>query len=348
MASEWKTTTIGQQVTLQRGIDITRAQQRPGIVPVVSSGGISSYHDTTFAKSPGVILGRKGTLGTVFYMREDYWPHDTTLWVRDFHNNDPHFVYYFFKSIAPDLLALDVGSANPALNRNHVHPGEVQWPEIDEQHAIVRILSALDDKIELNCRMNHTREAMAAALFKAWFVDFDPVTAKAEDHQPYGMNAQTAALFPTAFQDSEMGPIPQGWEAVSLPDLFDINPVRKLSTDEVAPYLDMANMPTSGHSPETWIERPVGSGMRFTNGDTLVARITPCLENGKTAYVDFLVNDQIGWGSTEYIVLRPKPPLPTIYAYCLARTSEFREFAIQSMTGQVVVNECQLKVCAIT
>ena len=73
--------------------------------------------------------------------------------------------------------------------------------------------------------------------------------------------------------------------------------------------------------------------MRFVNGDTLVARITPCLENGKTAYVDFLKDGQVGWGSTEYIVLRPKSPLPNEYAYCLARSVEFRDFAIQSMTG---------------
>ena len=95
----------------------------------------------------------------------------------------------------------------------------------------------------------------------------------------------------------------------------------------------MANMPTKGHVPVNWFDRSFGSGMRFTNGDTLLARITPCLENGKTAYVDFLSNDCIGWGSTEYIVMRPKPPLPNEFAYCLARSSVFREFAIQNMTG---------------
>jgi type I restriction enzyme S subunit len=95
----------------------------------------------------------------------------------------------------------------------------------------------------------------------------------------------------------------------------------------------MANMPTRGHSPDSVIERSFGSGMRFVNGDTLVARITPCLENGKTAFVDFLAPGQIGWGSTEYIVLRSKPPLPAEFAYCLARSDGFRDFAIQSMTG---------------
>lgn len=219
MAGKWQTTTIGQQVTLQRGIDITKAQQRPGVVPVVSSGGISSYHDTAYAKGPGVILGRKGTVGTVFYVAEDYWPHDTSLWVRDFHGNHPRFVYYFFKSIASVLASLDVGTSNPALNRNHVHPIVVQWPEVDEQKAIARILGSLDDKIELNRRMNRTLEELAAAIFKSWFVDFDPVVARAEGGQPFGMDAATAALFPDAFEESEVGAVPTGWRAGSIADL---------------------------------------------------------------------------------------------------------------------------------
>lgn len=219
MASEWITTTIGEQVTLQRGIDITKSQQRPGIVPVVSSGGISSYHDTAFAKAPGVVLGRKGTLGTVFYIQEDYWPHDTSLWVRDFHGNDPRFVYYFFKSISPDLLALDVGTANPALNRNHVHPIVIDWPPLPEQRAIARILGALDDKIELNRRMNQTLEEVARALFKSWFVDFDPVTAKAEGRVPFGMNAETASLFSVEYEGTEEGLIPKGWKVGTAGDM---------------------------------------------------------------------------------------------------------------------------------
>jgi type I restriction enzyme S subunit len=96
-------------------VDITKDQQRPGKVPVISSSGISSYHDTPYASGPGVVLGRKGALGTVYYVEEDYWPHDTTLWVKDFHGNHPRFVYYFFKWKAPNLLDMDVGSANPTL-----------------------------------------------------------------------------------------------------------------------------------------------------------------------------------------------------------------------------------------
>src|SRR5579883_3183297 len=95
----------------------------------------------------------------------------------------------------------------------------------------------------------------------------------------------------------------------------------------------MANMPMDSAPAIEVSTRPFGSGMRFIDGDTLLARITPCLENGKTAFVDFLGTGRVGWGSTEYIVLRPRPPLPAEYAYFLARTDGFRTFAITNMTG---------------
>ena len=148
-----------------------------------------------------------------------------------------------------------------------------------------------------------------------------------------GMDPEVAALFPDGFEDSVLGQIPKGWKVKTLPEVIEINPSRTLRKREIAPYLDMANMPTEGHVPDAVVDRPFGSGMRFMNGDTLLARITPCLENGKTAYVDFLEEGQVGWGSTEYIILHPKPPLPDEFAYCLARSTHFRDFAIQSMTG---------------
>ena len=136
MQEKWIETTIGEQVTLQRGFDITRSEQRLGKVPVISSGGISSYHDTSQLPGPGVILGRKGVVGSVYYIETEYWPHDTTLWVKDFHGNHPRFVYYFFRNFAPRLAKLDVGSANPTLNRNHVHPTEILWPSLPIQQTI--------------------------------------------------------------------------------------------------------------------------------------------------------------------------------------------------------------------
>lgn len=233
MGGEWIPTTIGQQATLQRGIDITKAEQRNGLVPVISSGGVSSLHDTAAARGPGVVLGRKGVVGSVYYVSSDYWPHDTTLWVKDFHGNSPRFVYYFFKWMAPRIARLDVGSANPTLNRNHVHPIEVLWPPRPEQCAIAQILGALDDKIELNRRMNETLEAMARALFKSWFVDFDPVRAKIE-RRDSGLSHHLAALFPDRFEDSELGEIPQGWKLTTVGNLCDVVGGTTPSTKEVA------------------------------------------------------------------------------------------------------------------
>jgi len=243
---------------------------------------------------------------------------------------DMRWLYYAIKHYK--LGEVDDGSPIPSTTRAAVYVLDLDVPPLPEQRAIAHILGTLDDKIELNRRMNETLEAMARALFKSWFVDFDPVRAKAEGRDP-NLPKPLADLFPDSFEESELGEIPKGWRVVPLPEVIDVNPIRPLRKGVEAPYLDMANMPTRGHSPNTIVGRPFGSGMRFTNGDTLVARITPCLENGKTAFVDFLEGGQVGWGSTEYIVLRPKPPLPEEFAYCLARSTEFRDFAIQSMTG---------------
>ncbi len=228
---------------------------------------------------------------------------------------------------------LNVGAVFDSLKCADVPRFELHIPPLEEQRAIAHILGTLDDKIELNRRMNETLEAMARAIFKSWFVDFDPVRAKMEGRPPFGMDAETAALFPDSFQDSPLGKIPRGWKAARLPEVVQVNPPCSLSKGQKAAYLDMQNMPTRGHRPAAWIVRPFVSGSRFMNGDTLLARITPCLENGKTAFADFLEGSEVGWGSTEFIVLRPKDPLPPEYGYCLARAGDFREFAIQNMTG---------------
>ena len=331
MADGWRETQLGKIVELKRGYDLPKSERRPGSVPLVSSSGVTDYHAGSKVAGPGVVTGRYGTLGQVFFIREDFWPLNTTLYVRDFKGNDPRFVSYFLKTI--DFLSYSDKAAVPGVNRNHLHEAVVRCPEdIREQRAIARILEGLDDKMELNRRMNETLERVTRALFKSWFVDFAPVRANMEGREA-GLSREVADLFPKRMTNSEMGLVPEGWKVVALPEAVDVNPRRPLPRGQSAPYVDMASMPTLGHKPEKVINRTAGSGTRFTNGDTLMARITPCLENGKTAYVDFLRDGEIGWGSTEYIVLRPKPPLPHEFAYCLARSNGFRDFAVQNMTG---------------
>lgn len=254
------------------------------------------------------------------------------------------FLYYVLRFDNARLSDFAAGTTQKNLLLKDLRSFTVRVPPLAEQKAIAAVLGALDDKIELNRRMIATLEAIARALFQSWFVDFDPVRAKLDGRKPVGLDEATVALFPNEFEDSELGHIPKGWTAQRLPDAVEVNPRRTLKQGVVAPYLDMKNLPTQGHSAEEVIDREFKSGTRFQNGDTLLARITPCLENGKTGYVDFLEEGQIGWGSTEYIVLAPKPPLPPQFGYLLARSDALRSHAIQNMTGtsgrQRVPSEC--------
>ncbi len=327
----WRETTLGEVITLKRGYDLPKHRRVEGAVPVVSSSGVTDYHSESRVPGPGVVTGRYGTLGKVFFIPDAFWPLNTALYVRDFKGNDPRFISYFLRSL--DFSSCSDKAAVPGINRNHLHEEIVRIPAtVGEQRAIAHVLGTLDDKMELNRRMNATLEALARALFKSWFVDFDPVRAKMEGRDT-GLPKDIVGLFPCRLVESETGEVPIGWEVAPLSNIIDVNPTRRLRKGQMATYLDMANMPTTGHTPHTVVDRPYGSGMRFTSGDTLVARITPCLENGKTAYVDFLQSGAIGWGSTEYIVMRPRPPLPTEFGYCLARSPHFREFLIRNMSG---------------
>jgi type I restriction enzyme, S subunit len=242
------------------------------------------------------------------------------------------FLYFLLSTL--DFNTISAGSALPYINVSDLQNMEVVIPaDLETQVRIEQVFGALDDRIALLHESNVTLEAVAQGLFKSWFVDFDPVRAKMEGSLPQAMDDTTAALFPEELEESELGPVPRGWRVVRLAEAFDLNPNRKLRKDTPAAYLDMASLGTKGHCTQAPIMRPVGSGAKFQNGDTLLARITPCLENGKAAFVDFLEDQQVAWGSTEFLVMRPKAPLPQYFGYLLCRHSPFKEHAIQSMSG---------------
>ena len=259
--------------------------------------------------------------------------HDGWMLLRNFKGLDKEYAYWLLLCERVKLVAQGNGSVFTNLKTDILKSHVVKIPPIKVQVAVANALNLLDDRITLLRETNATLEAIAQALFKSWFVDFDPVRAKAEGRKPEGMDATTAALFPDSFEESELGLVPKGWRWAALADAYEMNPARKLKKGEVAPYLDMSSAPTSGHCSEAYVQREMGSGAKFTNGDTLLARITPCLENGKSAFVDFLDDGQNGWGSTEFIVLRPKAPLPEYHGYLLARHTQFRDFAVQCMSG---------------
>ena len=219
MRGKWEELPLGEVMTLQRGFDLPSQDRMPGKVPIVSSSGISDYHSEVGVKGPGVVTGRYGTIGEVFLIKEDYWPLNTTLWVKDFHGNDPRFASYLLRTV--DFQSCSDKSGVPGVNRNDLHRIPVLLPPLPEQKAIAAVLGALDDKIELNRRMNATLEAMARALFQSWFVDFDPVRAKLDGRQPPNLAPATAALFPDSFQDSALGHIPTGWTIQPVGEVVD-------------------------------------------------------------------------------------------------------------------------------
>lgn len=167
--SEWKATTLGEQVNLKRGYDLPSNSRIEGNVPIYSSSGISGFHSEKMSNAPGVITGRYGTIGKVFFSKTPYWPLNTTLYIQDFKGNYELFIYYFLQQL--DWEKYSDKSAVPGVNRNDVHQEEIVIPSIPEQKAIAAVLSSLDDKIDLLHRQNKTLEAMAETLFRQWFIE---------------------------------------------------------------------------------------------------------------------------------------------------------------------------------
>ena len=212
---------------------------------------------------------------------------------------DKDFIYWKLRD--PFYRSGVLGSATGTTVK-HTSPGRIKSiqiaiPKIDEQHQIASILSSLDDKIELNRRMNKTLEEMGKAFFN-----------------------QLAT-------DSESS------KKVELKDIVDINPTEQLKRNENTRHVEMKDLPEQGMWVSSEVNKPYKGGSKFRNGDTLMARITPCLENGKSAFVSFLPENELAFGSTEFIVLRPKNKVFKEYVYYLVRNDTFRDFAIKSMVG---------------
>lgn len=356
MNSEWKRVALGECVSFLSGNTPSKSNAEywgPG-VPWISAKDMKSFWvdsaEDTLTPQGVAAASRLVEPGTTLLLTRGMTLHNDVPIVRTrsaaAFNQDvkavmarpgvlPDFVAYLLLGNKPRLQELvdSAGHGTGRLVTESLKALVVSLPSIQTQEALATFFAVLDDRINLLRETNSTLEAMAQALFKSWFIDFDPVQARIEGRQPEGIDTATAAMFPDSFVRSELGLVPKGWKLATLADVYEINPQRKLKRGELAPYLDMASAPTIGHCAESVVEREMGSGSKFKNGDTLMARITPCLENGKSAFVDFLADEHVGWGSTEFVVLRPKKPLPEYHGYLLCRFAGFRDYAIRSMSG---------------
>ena len=282
----WKRLLLGDALTFQRGFDITKDEQREGPYPVISSSGSRSTHAEFKVCGPGVIIGRKGSLGTVFFSDGDYWPHDTTLWIKDFHDNYPKFAYYFLQTMG--FKQLDVGAANPSLNRNHIHTIPVFWPPLPVQHRIAGILSAYDELIENSQRRIRILEEMARALYREWFVHF-----RFPGHENIPL------------VESSLGEIPKGWEVKNLRDIAENirRNVPKGQLKDSKPYVGLEHIPRRSLALEAWeITTELGSNkLAFKKDEVLFGKIRPYFHKVSVAPFD-------GLCSADTIVIRSRRP----------------------------------------
>ena len=219
MRVKWQEGRWGDLATLEYGRALRGYDTAGGPFRVFGTNGPIGWHDKALCPHPSIVIGRKGAYRGIHYSAEPFFVIDTAFYLKPKTKLDVRWAYY--ELLTRDINGMDSGSAIPSTNREDFYSLPVTVPPLSEQRAIAHILGTLDDKIELNRRVNETLEAMARALFKSWFVDFDPVRAKMEGRDP-GLPQHLADLFLDRLVDSELGTIPEGWEVGTLNDSIEL------------------------------------------------------------------------------------------------------------------------------
>lgn len=217
MSSDLQSTKLESLITFSNGRSSPdRSDDRA--FPVYGSNGLIGWANETNSPANSIVIGRVGSYcGSVHFSQSACWVTDNAIRATAKGDNDPYFLYYLLKHL--DLNNWRSGSGQPLINQSTLNSIDVTVPASFSQRLIGSFISSLDDRITLLRETNATLEAIAQALFKSWFVDFDPVRAKAEGHQPEGMDVAAAALFPDSFEESELGSVPKGWEVLPLRQL---------------------------------------------------------------------------------------------------------------------------------
>lgn len=190
---------LGEIITLKRGYDLPSSKRKAGLIPVVSSSGISGVHNISKVTGPGVVTGRYGTLGQVYYINQDFWPLNTSLYVQDFKGNNPRFISYFLEHVLSNTMSEK--AAVPGVNRNDLHAKNVSFPGVEIHNAIAGILSNYDDLIENNRRRIQLLEKSARLFYKEWFVHL---------------------RFPGHEHVKIIDGVPEGWEKSTAFEVMDI------------------------------------------------------------------------------------------------------------------------------
>ena len=309
---DWKERFLGDVLDIKYGKSLPERERKEGNIPVFGSSGIIGHHNVAYSKAPGLIISRKGNIGSIYLSKTDFYPIDTVFYAENVKNAE--FIYYLFSSLSIEQLMSD--SAVPGLNINFLKNIKIPYPSPTEQSRIATVLSWFDGLIENKKRQNEILEKVAMAIFKSWFVDFEPF----KDEE-------------LVYNEELRKEIPKGWEVDFTTKFIDFNLSIRLIKGKVYPFVEMRQVSTNSAVCDFDYKKFTGSGVRYRGGDTLMARITPSLEHGKTAYVWFISEEEYGFGTTEFFVLHPKEPYLKEFTYLLAKSDDFRDVAINSMTG---------------
>jgi type I restriction enzyme S subunit len=251
MGFEWKDTTVKDFCPFKYGKGLTERERVSGENLVVSSAGVIGTHSSALVNNKGIVIGRKGTVGNVTYVNKPFWAIDTAFYIEDEPKfRDLYFTYYLLKTLG--LNGMNSDSAVPGLNRENAHSIKIKVPDLQTQRLIGSLLKLFDNRIDLLKENNQTLESIAQAIFKSWFIDFDPVHAKQQGIECAGIDKTTADLFPNSFVESELGLIPKGWEVKSL--------------DEIATYLNGLALQKFPPKNNEWL--PVIKIAQLRKGDT--------------------------------------------------------------------------------
>ena len=300
------TVQIGDLVTFQRGHDLPKINMIKGSVPVVGSNSIIGYHNVSTTKGPGVTVGRSGNIGNPQYIKSDYWAHNTVLYVKAFKEVDPLYFYYLLKSL--DFKNLNSGSAVPSLNRNILHPLKVSvYKSLEKQKEVADILSSLDDKIELNNKINQELENLAQTIFKRWFIDFE---FPDENGNPYKSSGGE-------FKVKSGGKLPIYWNKYDLCQLVESVSIRyPLKSSEKVIFLntgDILNGKFLHHNTSEPSSLPGQAKKSIMADDILYSEIRPA--NKRFAFVNFDSSNYVV--STKLMVLRSKTSAHNLFNYFL-------------------------------
>ena len=300
MRGEWVTTLLGSLLSLSNGKSSPkRSSDLP--YPVYGANGIIGFSEEANATPGTIIIGRVGSYcGSLYFSNNSCWVTDNAIRANALNGNDAKFLFYLLHTFR--LNDWRTGSGQPLLNQTIISQISATIPSLSEQRRIAHILGTLDDKIELNRQMNETLEAIARTIFKSWFVDFDPVRAKMEGRMPAGMDAATATLFPSAFQDSPLGKIPKEWEVGTLGGIA-ANVRQSAKASEINSnecYIGLEHMPRRSIALSEW-QTADGLGSNkyhFRKGEILFGKLRPYFHKVGVAPLD-------GVCSTDILVIQP-------------------------------------------